>query len=98
MDRRDEVNTWEQIKNGDGAWVAGIWIPPLVAYPIGKGSGPWPEAWFSSLVNKFIPEMGEEYMDLFVACGFMPPLFFGAIENEELRTAIYRVEKTDPIA
>lgn len=39
------------------------------------------EVWYDNLINNILPELGEEYMCLFIDCGFEPFLFMQIVDN-----------------
>lgn len=83
-------NLWRDIKCGESVTVNGVTVHPWVAFTYTQDEArgvPWPDAWFSDLVNRALPEMGSECMELFMDCGFVPGLFFAAVENEGIEAA-----------
>lgn len=62
--------------------INGVDIPPFVAYmETGIHRYGCPENWYVSFKNKYVPEMGQEYVDLLEKVNGDPYAFLQAIED-----------------
>lgn len=52
-------------------------LNPIAAFP---APGCF-DGWYTYLINCFLPELGEEYMILFIRCKFNPYYFFKILEE-----------------